>query len=104
MHACQGTVAVGALAGARAPEVLRGGGQDLVAAQLALGVADAQHVAQQRGVALGVRQLVRVHVADGADDGLGQRIVVQLQAAQEGGRAIVYLHLCDHRVYVYGVG
>lgn len=76
-----------------APEVLCGGGQDLVAAQLALGVADLEDVAQQRGVALGVGQLVRIHVADRADDGLGQRVIVQLQALEPGCGAIIHLHL-----------
>ncbi len=40
---------------------------------------------------LGVRQLVRVNVADRADDRLRQRIVVQLQRAQKVGRAVVRL-------------
>lgn len=64
------------------PEVLRRRGQDLVPALLPLLVADAQQVAAERGVALGVGQLVCVDVADGADDGLAR-----IRAGSSAGRA-----------------
>jgi len=51
-------------------EVFGRRGQDLVTALLPLLVADAQQVAAHGGIALGIRQLVRVHVTDGPNDGL----------------------------------
>lgn len=51
-------------------EVLDCGAQDLLTALLALLVRDAHDVAHEGAVALGVRQLVGVNVAHGADDGL----------------------------------
>ena len=54
---------------------LGGCGQDLVAPLLPLLIADAQQVSAHCRVALGIWQLVRVHLTDGADDGLCARVV-----------------------------
>lgn len=56
-------------------------------ALLALLLGDLEQVAHERGAALGVRQLVGVDVADGADDGLAQLIRRQVHTLQEVDRA-----------------
>mmetsp|Transcript_6913 Transcript_6913/g.24418 ORF Transcript_6913/g.24418 Transcript_6913/m.24418 type:complete len:631 (-) Transcript_6913:1328-3220(-) len=73
-------------------EVLVGRGQDLLAALLPLLVRDLQHVAHERRVPLGIRQLVGVNVPDGAHHRLGHRLAVELELAQELRRAVVRVH------------
>ena len=53
-----------------APEVLERRAEDLLTPLLALLIADVEHVAHEGSIALAVWQLVRVYVADRADDGL----------------------------------
>jgi hypothetical protein len=70
---------------------LRGlpGGEHLLPPLLPLLIGDVEDVAHEGGVALGIRQLVRVDVPNGPDDGLRQRVPLQAQRAQEGRRAVV---------------
>ena len=55
----------------RAPEVLEGGPKYLFPSLLSLLVADLQNVAHEGGVPLAVRQLVGIHITNGANDALG---------------------------------
>ena len=75
------------------PEVPEGGAQYLLPPGLPVRIGDLEQVAHEGCVALGVGQLVGVDVADGADDGLGEGILVQLQLPQKGGRPIIHINL-----------
>mmetsp|Transcript_14151 Transcript_14151/g.34023 ORF Transcript_14151/g.34023 Transcript_14151/m.34023 type:complete len:484 (+) Transcript_14151:61-1512(+) len=70
-------------------EVLERGAQHLLAALLALHVRHLEQVPHEAGVALAVRQLVRVQVAHGADDGLGELVRAQREPRQVVHRAVV---------------
>ena len=65
--------------------------QQLVAEILAPFIADAQQVPHQGGVPFGVRQLVRIQVAYGADHGFQQFGRVNFVLLQEGRRLVVNL-------------
>mmetsp|Transcript_445 Transcript_445/g.1829 ORF Transcript_445/g.1829 Transcript_445/m.1829 type:complete len:477 (-) Transcript_445:1658-3088(-) len=84
---------------AKGAEVLLRGAQHLLAALLALVVLHLEQVAHERGVALGVGELVRVQVAHGADDGLGELLALDVQAFQKVHRAVVV----GHRLHQVGV-
>ena len=75
------------------PEVLQGDSQDLLSTLLALLVRDAQQVAHERCVALGIRQLVGVDVPNGAYDCLCQGVLIQFHTSQEVCCPVVHIHL-----------
>ena len=60
-------------------EILLRRAQNLLAALLSLLVRHVQQVTHERGVALGVGELVRIHVADGADDALREFLLADFQ-------------------------
>ena len=65
------------------PEILEGGPKYLFPTFLSLLVADLQYVAHEGSVPLAVRQLVGVHISNGANDALCQGVLVQLQLPQK---------------------
>mmetsp|Transcript_6161 Transcript_6161/g.27743 ORF Transcript_6161/g.27743 Transcript_6161/m.27743 type:complete len:477 (-) Transcript_6161:1905-3335(-) len=73
-------------------EVLLRSRQHLLPALLPLLILNLEQVAHERGVALGVGQLVRVQVAHGSHDRLGQLILVEFNILQELNRSVVVGH------------
>mmetsp|Transcript_26326 Transcript_26326/g.45271 ORF Transcript_26326/g.45271 Transcript_26326/m.45271 type:complete len:414 (-) Transcript_26326:2125-3366(-) len=72
------------------------GGTDLVAHSLSVLIGVANDVAHHGREALGVRQLVRVQVTEGADDRLGDVVLGDICGAQVCGGSIVVLEGFDH--------
>jgi hypothetical protein len=70
-------------------EVLLRRAKHLVAPELPLLVRNAEHVPLERGTALRVGQLVAVELADRADDGLRERVLVERYILQEGACVVV---------------
>lgn len=61
----------GELGGMRGgPEVLEGGAENLLPSFLAVLVRYAQHMTYEGRVTLAIRQLIRIHIANGTNDGL----------------------------------
>lgn len=77
------------------PEIFEGGRQDLLPPSLPVCVCDLQEVSHESCVALCVRQLVGIDVTNGANDGLGEGILIQLELPQESCCAIVDVDLLN---------